>query len=72
MFHSVKILRSHLEQIPIPVADEETQREIVKLVDKLMILEDATQEFKETYYLLDLKIAELFSLTQSEFEIICN
>ena len=71
-FHSVKVLRSHLEQIPIPMADDTTQREIVGLVDKLMILEDATQEFKETYYLLDLKIAELFSLTQNEFEIICN
>ncbi len=72
MFHSVKILRSHLEQIPIPVADEETQREIVKLVDKLMVLEDATQEFKETYFLLDYRIAEQYHLTTEEYKIICN
>lgn len=69
-FHSVKVLRSHLEQIPIPLADEETQKEIVKLVDKLMSLEETTQEFKETYNLLDRKVAKLFSLTQEEYEII--
>lgn len=71
-FHSVKVLRSHLEQIPIPVADEETQTLIVELVDKLMVLEDATQEFKETYFLLDYRIAELFHLTAEEYKIICN
>ena len=71
-FHSVKVLRSHLEQIPIPMADEETQREIVKLVDKLMVLDDNSSDYKETYQYLDCKITELFSLTQSEFEIICN
>lgn len=67
-FHSVKVLRSHLEQIPIPLADEATQREIVKLVDKLMISEDATQEFKETYFLLDCRIAELYHLTQEDYK----
>ena len=71
-FHSVKVLRSHLEQIPIPVADEETQNLIVELVDKLMVLDENSSDYKETYQYLDCKIAELFSLTQSEFEIICN
>ena len=69
-FHSVKVLRSHLEQIPIPIADDATQREIVGLVDKLMVLDEITQEFKETYYLLDLKIAELYHLTAEEYKII--
>lgn len=71
-FHSVKVLRSHLEQIPIPLADEKTQKEIAALVDKLMILEEASPEFKETYKLLDRKIAELFSLSQSDFELILS
>ena len=71
-FHSVKVLRSLLEQIPIPMADEETQTLIVELVDKLMVLEDATQEFKETYFLLDYRIAELYHLTAEEYKIICN
>ena len=69
-FHSVKVLRSHLEQIPIPVADEKTQKKMVELVDKLMVLDETTQEFKENYNCLDRKVAELFSLTQNEFEII--
>ncbi|MBQ8633963.1 MAG: N-6 DNA methylase [Lachnospiraceae bacterium] len=71
-FHSVKVLRSHLEQVPIPMADKETQNEVVELVDKLMVLDETTQEFKENYKCLDRKVAELFSLTQNEFEIICN
>ena len=71
-FHSVKVLRSHLEQIPIPLADAETQKEIVELVDRLMELKEATQKYKETYTLLDHRIAELFSITQEEFKIICN
>lgn len=69
-FHSVKVLRSHLEQIPIPMADEATQKELVKLVDRLMALDESMPEYQETYNLLDCCIAELFSLTQSEFEII--
>ena len=71
-FHSVKVLRSHLEQIPIPVADEKTQEEIVKLVDRLMNLEEISPEYKETYNILDQRIAELFSLTAKEQKIICN
>ncbi len=69
-FRSVKVLRSHLEQIPIPMADEETQREVVELVDKLMILEETSPEYNETYNLLDRKIAELFHLTAEEYKII--
>ena len=69
-FRSVKVLRSHLEQIPIPIADDATQREIVELVDKLMVLDDNSSDYKETYQYLDCKIAELFSLTKNEFEII--
>lgn len=69
-FHSVKVLRSHLEQLPIPLAETKTQEEIEKLVDRLMSINEKSQEYKETYKLLDLKIAELFSLTQNEFEII--
>jgi len=71
-FHSVKVLRSHLEQIPIPLVDEETQRDIVQLVDKLMILNESSLEFQETYARLDLKVAELFSLSQEEYTIITN
>lgn len=69
-FHSVKVLRSHLEQIPIPLTDEKTKKEMEELVNRLMILEDSSQKFKETYALLDRKIAKLFSLSQEEYNII--
>ena len=67
-FHSVKVLRSHLEQIPIPVADEKMQEEIVTLVDILMTSEETSQKYQETYKLLDHKVAGLFSLTQDEYK----
>ena len=35
-FGSVKVLRSHLEQIPIPQADDEKQQEITELVELLL------------------------------------
>ena len=71
-FHSIKVLRSHLEQIPIPVADEKTQEEIVKLVDRLMNLEEISPEYKNIYTNLDFIVAELYGLTQNEYELICS
>lgn len=35
-FHSVKILRSHLEQLPIPVPTDQEQEEIVALVKQVL------------------------------------
>ena len=35
-FNSVKVLRSHIESIPIPLVDEGTQDEIVRLTEKLI------------------------------------
>ena len=69
-FRSVKVLRSHLEQIPIPMADETTQREIVKMVDKLMVSEETSQEYQEAYTRLDHRIAVLYGLTQKEYKLI--
>lgn len=71
-FHSVKVLRSHLEQIPIPLADEETQKEIVELVNKLMYFKEDSATYKESYQLLDRHVAKLFSLTQNEYDLICS
>lgn len=71
-FHSVKVLRSHLEQIPVPMADEETQREIVELVDKLVNTEEKSLEYQNTYVSLDYRIAELYGLDAEEYKLICN
>lgn len=67
-FHSVKVLRSHLEQIPIPLADKKTQKEIADLVDRLISHEESTPEYIKTYALLDRKIAELYNLTAEEYK----
>lgn len=71
-FHSVKVLRSHLEQLPIPLANEQTQEEIVELVDSLMESKETSGEYNKTFARLDRKVAELFGLTTEEFEIIAS
>ena len=68
-FNSVKVLRSHIENIPIPVVDEATQDSIITVTDKLI----AGLELKEAesvYDELDTLIAEVFNLNSSEIEII--
>lgn len=69
-FHSVKVLRSHLEQIPIPVADTQTQEEIVELVEFLMETKETSAEYKKNFTLLDKRIAELFGLSADEYKLI--
>ena len=71
-FHSVKVLRSHLEQIPIPLADKKTQKEIVELVDKLMFLDETSPEYTNIYVYLDCKIADLYGLTQKDYKLISS
>ena len=68
-FNSVKVLRSHIENIPIPVVDEATQDNIIKITDKLIGGLDAP-EAMVTYDELDNLIFEIFELTSDEIEII--
>ncbi len=70
-FRSVKVLRSHLEQIPIPLTDKETQEEIVELVNILIESDSSSDEHVTTYALLDKKVADLFHLTTEEYKLIC-
>lgn len=68
-FNSVKVLRSHIESIPIPIADETTQNEIISLTEKLISgLE--LHEAEKTYDELDILIAKLFNLNSDELEIV--
>jgi len=61
--HSMKLLRAHIEEFPIPMADEEQQREIIELTEWL-------QENEHEIQRPDQKIAELFGLTGAEYEIV--
>ena len=40
----MKVLRSHIENIPVPVADEETQRRIISKAEELMAEELMAEE----------------------------
>lgn len=66
-FHSVKVLRSHLEQIPIPKVSEERQQEIIELVDCLRS-EDSEMELENLYEELDAKICMLYHLNDAEYQ----
>lgn len=70
-FRSVKVLRAHIEQIPIPVATEEEQKQIVELVEKLLV-EQTTKEEKFWYEKLEKEVYRLYGLHEEEYEKIKN
>lgn len=66
-FHSMKVLRAYLEQIPLPVLPEGKQREIISLAEKMM--EEADPGKWAAYYdAADRKIAAAYGLTEQEYE----
>lgn len=68
-FNSVKVLRSHIEQIPIPDIDVNDQVNIVNIVDELC--RDVSNEtMYELYERLDKKIATLYNLQEDEYAVI--
>ena len=63
-FHSVKVLRSHIESLPIPQAAEEEQHRIIETAEPLIL---GTADDPEAQYLmLDEMIFDLFKLTEEE------
>lgn len=68
-FNSVKVLRSHIENIPIPFVDESVQDKIIEVTDRLISGLDIT-EAEMVYDELDKLISNVFHLTDSEIEII--
>jgi hypothetical protein len=66
-FNSVKLLRSHIEQMPIPVVSEEIQESIVKKVDRIM---NSSENISGLYAELDNVIMEIFDLSSEEIETV--
>lgn len=62
-FSTIKILRSHLEQLPIPCWDETVLQEIADSVNKIMAGQSTVED-------LDQHIMELFKLSKNEIEYI--
>ena len=69
VFNSVKVLRSHLERIPIPTAEKPVQDEIITIVDSILEAAD-TARIRDLYEKLDTIIAELYELGTEDYEII--
>ncbi len=68
-FNSVKVLRSHIEQIPIAFIEKETQERIIEIVDSILEASDSDAIVK-LYENLDMKIAGLYGLGIDEYQII--
>ena len=66
-FNSVKVLRSHLEALPIPRAEQQVQDEIISMTEKLA---DPSDDFVKIRDELDKKIAAIYGLDDSEYRII--
>ena len=84
-FRSLKVLRSYLEQLPIPAVSSSAQQEIAGLAERMIAIRetDAVKEFdanviaaraeqwKRYYQEADQKIASAYGLTEAEYEKIC-
>jgi len=68
-FNSVKVLRSHIENIPIPAVDNSTQDEIITLTEKLISGLEIS-EAEKLYDELDTLVAKVFNLDSDEFKLI--
>lgn len=69
LFHSVKVLRSHIEQIPIPKLPLEGQQEIIGFVE-LLKNEMPEEECNQVYERLDDRIRQLYGLNDMEYQTI--
>ncbi len=70
-FNSVKVLRSHIEQIPIPVINAKRQHTIIAMVDSILA-ESSLTTINNIYNKIDKEIADTFNLTEAEYQIINN
>ena len=66
-FNSLKLLRSHIEQLPIPLITESKQREIVRLADKIISAEGNKAEI---YNEIDVLIMNAYDLSQEQRTVI--
>lgn len=68
-FNSVKVLRSHIEQLPIPYIGKTAQEDIIAIVDSILKTSDKKQIIN-LYENLDIKVSKLYGLSQDEYTLI--
>lgn len=66
-YHSVKLLKSHIESLPIPMVDVKKQNEIIKKVDHIM---NSCENISDLYDDLDGDIMTLYGLTAKQIDVI--
>lgn len=66
-FNSVKLLRSHIEALPIPMVDKDIQKSIIKQVDNLI---EFKSDIKGRYRELDNMIMNIYGLKSKHKKII--
>ena len=66
-FNSVKLLRSHIEQMPIPVVSADVQAAIIKKVDRIM---NSSENISGLYEDLDSDIMNLYQLSKNQATVI--
>ena len=69
-FRSLKVLRSHLEQLPIPRASKKEQEKLLPLITLLQKEPYGTDLWQTAYEQAEERIAALFCLTEEEIAII--
>lgn len=68
-FNSVKVLRAHIEALPIPLIPILAQKDITSIVDNILGSNDG-KETQRLYDELDAQITTLFNITSEEYAII--
>lgn len=66
-YNSVKLLKSHIESLPIPMVSAEKQNDIIRKVDHIM---NSTENISGLYEDLDSDIMALYGLTAKQTDII--
>ncbi|MDR2526781.1 MAG: N-6 DNA methylase [Rickettsiales bacterium] len=69
MFNSIKVLRSHIEQIPIPKVSLTEQERIINIVDKIIANDSKLVKY---YNMLDEYIMSLYSLDAKTYKVISD
>jgi hypothetical protein len=71
-FGAIKVLRSHIEQLPLPDISKREHMRFEKLVDELLKKDLGIEERKSLYKKLDDEVMSLFSLDEQEKKRIYN
>lgn len=67
-FHSVKMLRSHIESLPIPRLDGNQQQNVIDITRQMMVCN--TDDAENLYRALNAEVYRLYHLTSAEIALI--